>query len=155
MNVIRKLVLVATPIGIDLALLSAINLVIIKLICCKRELQQIRFYIIINLCVANTAFLLNALIGIISNRFDDSAFTRNNGNFLGVNIRSVAICTHVTSLLTTAFLAIYRCIAVKHCPRYQSIITTKLMTFFVAVTWLVAVLLTGIQWISVVITSKQ
>ena len=149
MNVIRKLLLVATSIGIGLALLSAISHVIIRLICCKSGLQQVRFYIIINLCVTSTTFLLNAFTSIISNLFDDSVFTRNNGNFLVVIIRSVAMCTHVTSLLTTAFLAIDRYIARKHCLRYQSIITTKRMTFFVAVIWLVAVLLTGIKWISV------
>ena len=144
MNVIRKLLLVAMPIGIGLGLLSAVNLAIINVICCKRGLQQVRFYIIINLCVTNTAFLLNVFIGIISNLFDDTVFTENNGNLLGVIIRSVAMCTHVTSLLTTAFLAIDRYIAVKHCLRYQSILTTKRMTFFVVVIWLVAVLLTGI-----------
>ena len=149
MNAIRKLLLVATPIGIGLALLSAANLAIIKLICCKKGLQQVRFYIVINLCVTNTVFLLNVFIGIVSNLFDDSVFTENNGNLLGVIIRSVAMCTHVTSLLTTAFLAIDRYIAVKHCLRYQSILTTKRMTFIVVVMWLVAVLLTGIQWINV------
>ena len=149
MNAIRKLLLVATPIGIGLALLSAANIAIIKLICCKKGLQQVRFYIIINLCVTNTVFLLNVFIGIVSNLFDDSLFTESNGNLLGVIIRSVAMCTHVTSLLTTAFLAIDRYIAVKHCLRYQSILTTKRMTFIVVVIWLVAVLLTGIQWINV------
>ena len=66
---------------------------------------------------------------------DENVFRENNSYVLNLIMRSLAIITHVSSLLTIAILAIDRFISVKYCLRYQLILTTRRI-------------ITGVQWVN-------
>ena len=125
------------------------NLAIMKSIFSKRKLRHVQFYIVGNLCFANTLLFLCILFAIIRKFLDENVLRENNGDVFSLIIRSLAMATHVSSLLTTAILAIDRFIAVQFCLRYQLIVTTRRIIWSFLATWLLSVILTGVQWVNV------
>ena len=137
------------PMVIVICLALSFNLAIMKSIFSKRKLRRVQFYIIGNLCVANTLLFLCILFAIIQKFLDENVLRKNNNDIFSLIIRSLAMATHVSSLLTTAILAIDRFIAVRYCLRYQLTVTTMRIIWSFLATWLVSVIITGVQWVNV------
>lgn len=141
----NKFILTASMV-IIICLVLSFNLAIINSIFSKRRFRRVQFYIIGNLCVANILFFLCILFAVIGKFLDENVLRENNSYALNLIMRSLAIITHVNSLLTIAILAIDRFISVKYCLRYQLILTTRRIIWSFLATWLASAIITGLQW---------
>ena len=137
-----KQVLMSAGFSIVASVVIIFNIIIIILITRRKQLQCIRFYILVNLSVVDTITLVFAIIGFIT-RFVTGA---ENFNLIRVTF---GVSAFFNSLLTTAFLAIDRYIAVRYSLRYETMLTNRRMFFILAFIWLLSSLTTGLQWIDV------
>lgn len=137
-----KQVLISAGFSIVASVVIIFNIIIIILITRRKQLQCIRFYILVNLSVVDTITLVFAIIGFIT-RFVTGA---ENFNLIRVTF---GVSAFFNSLLTTAFLAIDRYIAVRYSLRYETMLTNRRMFFILAFIWLLSSLTTGLQWIDV------
>ena len=135
-----KQVLISAGFSIVASVVIIFNIIIIILITRRKQLQCIRFYILVNLSVVDTITLVFAIIGFIT-RFVTGA---ENFNLI---IVTFGVSAFFNSLLTTAFLAIDRYIAVRYSLRYETILTNRRMFFILAFIWLLSSLTIGLQWI--------
>lgn len=135
-----KQVLISAGFSIVASVVIIFNIIIIILITRRKQLQCIRFYILVNLSVVDTITLVFAIIGFIT-RFVTGA---ENFNLIRVTF---GVSAFFNSLLTTAFLAIDRYIAVRYSLRYETMLTNRRMFFILAFIWLLSSLTTGLQWI--------
>ena len=134
---------------IVVCLALSFNLAIIKSIFSKRRLRRVQFYIIGNLCVANTLHFLCMLFAVIRKLLDENVLRENNDDVFSLIMKSLAMSTYVSSLLITGILVVDRFIAMKYCLRYQLILTKRRIIWSFLATWLVSVILTGVQWVNV------
>ena len=137
-----KQVLISAGFSIVASVVIIFNIIIIILITRRKQLQCIRFYILVNLSVVDTITLVFAIIGFIT-RFVTGA---ENFNLIRVTF---GVSAFFNSLLTTAFLAIDRYIAVRYSLRYETMLTNRRMFFILAFIWLLSSLTIGLQWIDV------
>ena len=137
-----KQVLISAGFSIVASVVIIFNIIIIILITRRKQLQCIRFYILVNLSVVDTITLVFAIIGFIT-RFVTGA---ENFNLI---IVTFGVSAFFNSLLTTAFLAIDRYIAVRYSLRYETMLTNRRMFFILAFIWLLSSLTIGLQWIDV------
>lgn len=137
-----KQVLISAGFSIVASVVIIFNIIIIILITRRKQLQCIRFYILVNLSVVDTITLVFAIIGFIT-RFVTGA---ENFNLI---IVTFGVSAFFNSLLTTAFLAIDRYIAVRYSLRYETMLTNRRMFFILAFIWLLSSLAIGLQWIDV------
>lgn len=137
-----KQVLISAGFSIVASVVIIFNIIIIILITRRKQLQCIRFYILVNLSVVDTITLVFAIIGFIT-RFVTGA---ENFNLIRVIF---GVSAFFNSLLTTAFLAIDRYIAVRYSLRYETMLTNRRMFFILAFIWLLSSLRIGLQWIDV------
>lgn len=126
------------------------NIVIILLILRKRQLWHIRFYIIASLAVADIITLLMLIIMVFKIIFRVSAESvENQISTFFVIPKVIGLASHISSLLTLAFLAFDRYIAVQHILSYQKILTKKRMIIIMVTIWLFSLSISGINWINV------
>lgn len=126
------------------------NIVIILLILRKRQLWHIRFYIIASLAVADIITLLMLIIMVFKIIFHVSAESvENQISTFFVIPKVIGLASHISSLLTLAFLAFDRYIAVQHILSYQKILTKKRMIIIMVTIWLFSLSISGMNWINV------
>ena len=126
------------------------NIVIILLILRKRQLWHIRFYIIASLAVADIITLLMLIIMVFKIIFHVSAESvENQISTFFVIPKVIGLASHISSLLTLAFLAFDRYIAVQHSLSYQKILTKKRMIIIMVTIWLFSLSISGMNWINV------
>lgn len=126
------------------------NIVIILLILRKRQLRHIRFYIIASLAVADIITLLMLIIMVFKIILHDSSeFVENQISTFFVMPKVIGLASHISSLLTLAFLAFDRYIAVQHSLSYPKILTKKKMIITVVTIWLFSMSISGMNWINV------
>lgn len=126
------------------------NIVIILLILRKRQLWHIRFYIIASLAVADIITLLMLIIMVFKIIFHVSAESvENQIRTFFVIPKVIGLASHISSLLTLAFLAFDRYIAVQHILSYQKILTKKRMIIIMVTIWLFSLSISGMNWINV------
>ena len=126
------------------------NIVIILLILRKRQLWHIRFYIIASLAVADIITLLMLIIMVFKIIFHVSVESvENQIRTFFVIPKVIGLASHISSLLTLAFLAFDRYIAVQHILSYQKILTKKRMIIIMVTIWLFSLSISGMNWINV------
>ena len=126
------------------------NIVIILLILRKRQLRHIRFYIIASLAVADIITLLMLIIMVFKIILHDSSeFAENQISTFFVMPKVIGLASHISSLLTLAFLAFDRYIAVQHSLSYPKILTKKKMIITMVTIWLFSLSISGMNWINV------
>ena len=126
------------------------NIVIILLILRKRQLRHIRFYIIASLAVADIITLLMLIIMVFKIILHDSSeFVENQISTFFVMPKVIGLASHISSLLTLAFLAFDRYIAVQHSLSYPKILTKKKMIITMITIWLFSMSISGMNWINV------
>ena len=126
-----------------------LNVMIFALIIMKRQLQQVRFYIIANLTVADVFILLISCTSLIKGLHEgkEIEFSLNS---VGVNIvRTIGYIIYFDSIITTALLAIDRYIAVKYVFRYGLILTKRRIYFILGISWLLSGALASVLWVDV------
>ena len=128
------------------ALLLVPNAIIFALIIRKRQLRQVRFYIIANLTICDSTSLL--LISVIVLKDVIYATHGITGNF-NLWAMTVLLCTYLNSLTTTGFLAIERYTAVKYGIRYHEILTMKKAIVILVLLWVLSVIISLLPSISV------
>ena len=107
-----------------------VNAMILILIMRKRKLQQVRFYIIANLALADIISLL-ILFNLMMISLYNGRRVEENVDSISVSIaRSIAFSLYVNSILTIVLLAIDRYVAVKYNLRYQSILRREKLFLF-------------------------
>ena len=126
------------------------NIVIILLILRKRQLRHIRFYIIASLAVADIITLLMLIIMVLQLiLYDSSKSIENQISIFFVIPNIIGVASHISSLLTLAFLAFDRYIAVQHSLSYQKVLTKKKMIIIMVTIWLFSLSISGMNWINV------
>ena len=126
------------------------NIVIILLILRKRQLRHIRFYIIASLAVADIITLLMLIIMVFQLiLYDSSKSIENQISIFFVIPNIIGVASHISSLLTLAFLAFDRYIAVQHSLSYQKVLTKKKMIIIMVTIWLFSLSISGMNWINV------
>ena len=113
------------------------NLVVFMLIIQRKQLQQVRFYIIANLLLADigfmTAHFLKATIDLYDNQGGE------NNNFVRAAIFCViTYAAYLNSILTTGLLAMDRYIAVIYTFHYETVLTKRRIIFVLSILWLLS-----------------
>ena len=149
MSFVEKRIL-AVAVYLIISVTTAIaNVAIITLICRKRQLHHVRFYIIANFSVADVLTSLGGCINVIVALAGYEALQAEEGAIEGNKILlSMALCTMVNSLLTAALLAVDRYIAVKYSLRYESILTKNKVFVTLGIIWAASVVIAGIAFIN-------
>ena len=141
MEFIRALILLPAT-----ALLFVPNAIIFALIIRKRQLRQVRFYIIANLTICDSTSLVLISVIVLKDALYDTPGITGNFNLWAM---TVLLCTYLDSLTTTAFLAIDRYTAVKHGIRYHEILTRKKAIVILVLLWVLSVITSLLPLISV------
>ena len=117
-----------------------VNLIVFMLIIRRKELQQVRFYIIANLLLADMGVLLihslRTIMDLYNNQVIQSYDIVNAAIFGGVSYT-----TYLNSILTTGFLAIDRYVAVKYTFHYETMLTKRRIIFILSILWFLSVLI--------------
>ena len=117
-----------------------VNLIVFMLIVRRKQLQQVRFYIIANLLLADMGLLLmhsfRTIMDLYSNQVVESYDFVNAAIFGGVSST-----TYLNSILTTGFLAIDRYIAVSFTFHYETMLTKRRIIFILSILWFLLVLI--------------
>ena len=113
------------------------NLVVFMLIIQRKQLQQVRFYIIANLLLADigfmTAHFLKATIDLYDNQGGE------NNSFVRAAIFCViTYAAYLNSILTTGLLAMDRYIAVIYTFHYETVLTKRRIIFVLSILWLLS-----------------
>lgn len=112
-------------------------------------MQQVRFFIIANLTVADIFILLISCTSLIKG-FHEGKEIEFSLNSVGVNIaRTIGYIIYFDSIITTALLAIDRYIAVKYVFRYGLILTKRRIYFILGISWLLSGALASVLWVDV------
>ena len=149
MSIVEKRLLAVVIYLIASVTAAIANIAIIVLICRKRQLRCVRFYIIANFSVADILTSFSGCINVIVALASYEALHAKEGAAEGSKILlSIALCTMVNSLLTTALLAIDRYIAVKFSLRYESIMTKNKLFVTLGIIWAVSVAIAGVAFIN-------
>ena len=132
-----------------IVLLLVPNVVIFALIIRKRQLRQVRFYIIVNLtiCDSTTLLLLSAIV------LEGSIFGTPGITGKIKCAWTVSLCTYINSLFTTSFLAFDRYVAVKYDIRYHEILTKKKAFIVLVMLWALSAMISFLPLIRVSTTS--
>ena len=131
------------------AVLATPNIVIILLIFHKRRLRRIRFYIIVNLSLADIVTLLALLFILMKSLIEDKLAERDLDDYFVIIMRTISFSAHIYSLVTTAFLAFDRYVAVKFSLKYENMMTKQRMICALTVLSVLSTAISGIQWINV------
>ena len=149
MSIVEKRLLAVAIYLITSVTATIANVAIIVLICRKRQLRCVRFYIIANFSVADilTSFsgCINVIVALAAYEALHAKEVAAEGNKI---LLSITLCTMVNSLLTTALLAIDRYIAVKFSLRYESIMTKNKLFVTLGIIWAVSVAIAGVAFIN-------
>lgn len=117
-----------------------VNLVVLVLIISRKQLQQVRFYIIANLLLGDIGLLtiqfLRKVIDLYGNQSGKS-YTFVHGAVFGV----ISYATYLNSILTTGLLAIDRYIAVNYTFHYETMLTKRRIIFILSILWFLSVLI--------------
>ena len=149
MSIVEKRLLAVAIYLITSVTATIANVAIIVLICRKRQLRCVRFYIIANFSVADILTSFSGCINVIVALASYEALHAKEGAAEGSKILlNIALCTMVNSLLTTALLAIDRYIAVKFSLRYESIMTKNKLFVTLGIIWAVSMAITGVAFIN-------
>ena len=109
-----------------------VNLIVFMLIVRRKQLQQVRFYIIANLLLADMGLLLmhsfRTIMDLYSNQVVESYDFVNAAIFGGVSSTA-----YLNSILTTGFLAIDRYIAVSFTFHYETMLTKRRIIFILSI----------------------
>lgn len=122
------------------------NAIIFALIIRKRQLRQVRFYIIANLAICDSTSLVLISVIVLKDALYDTPGITGNFNLWAM---TVLLCTYLDSLTTIAFLAIDRYTAVKHCIRYHEILTRKKTIVILVLLWVLSVITSLLPLVSV------
>ena len=149
MSIVEKRIL-AVAIYLTTSATAAIaNVAIIVLICRKRQLRCVRFYIIANFSLADFLTSFSGCINVIVALAGYEALHAKEGAAEGNKILlSIALCTMVNSLFTTALLAIDRYVAVKYSLRYESIMTENRLFVTLGIIWAASLVIPGVAFIN-------
>ena len=137
-----KQVLISAGFSIAASVVVIFNIIMIMLITRRKQLQSVRFYIMVNLSVVDIITLVLAITGFITRLFTGA----ENFNLIRVTFGG---STFFNSLLTTVFLAVDRYIAVRYSLHYETMLTKRRMFLVLAFIWILSSLTTGLQWIDV------
>ena len=127
----------------------SINVGIVHLIIKKRQLRQARFYIVANLSVADTLTLLVICIGAIKGLYEGHNFEGDTEDNFNVAARIFGTSAYINSIFTTTFLGFDRYVAVRCSLQYETVLTKVRVVLVLCFTWIVSIVLAGIQWINV------
>ena len=113
------------------------NLVVFMLIIQRKQLQQVRFYIIANLLLADIGFLTAHFLKTTIDLYDNQG--GGNNNFVRAAICSViTYAAYLNSILTTGLLAMDRYIAVIYTFHYETMLTKRRIIFVLSILWLLS-----------------
>ena len=112
----------------------------------KVSLYRVRFYNVINLCMANIVTLQIVSSGIIYSLLEGCAVEEDMINVAWSTGGTATTIAHINSLLTTAFLSIDRYTAVKYGIYYQNALTMPRMFYDLVSLWVLSIIVAGIQW---------
>ena len=111
-----------------------VNLIVFVLIIRKKQLQQVRFYIIANLLLGDIGLLtiqfLRKVIDLYVNR-NGKSFNFVHAAVFGV----ISYATYLNSILTTGLLAFDRYIAVSYTFHYETMLTKRKILFILGILW--------------------
>ena len=141
MEFIRALILLPAT-----ALLFVPNAIIFALIIRKRQLRQVRFYIIVNLTICDSTSLVLISVIVLKDALYDTLGINGNFNLWAM---TVLLCTYLDSLTAIAFLAIDRYTAVKYGIRYHEILTRKKAIVILVLLWVLSVITSLLPLVSV------
>ena len=117
-----------------------VNLIVFMLIVRRKQLQQVRFYIIANPLLADMDLLFihsfRTIMDLYSNQVVESYDFVSAAIFGGVSYT-----TYLNSILTTGFLAIDRYIAVNYTFHYETMLTKRRIIFILSILWFLSVLI--------------
>ena len=113
------------------------NLVVFMLIIQRKQLQQVRFYIIANLLLADIGFLTAHFLKTTIDLYDNQG--GGNNNFVRAAICCViTYAAYLNSILTTGLLAMDRYIAVIYTFHYETMLTKRRIIFVLSILWLLS-----------------
>ena len=112
----------------------------------KVSLYRVRFYTLINLCMANIVTLQIVSSGVIYLLLEGCAVEEDMVNVVWSTGGTATTIAHINSLLTTAFLSTDRYIAVKYGIYYQNVLKLPRMFYDLVSLWVLSIIVTRIQW---------
>ena len=116
-----------------LLLLHSSNII---MICTKKVLYIPAYILMVNCSLSDCIFAIVTSISIILSIHDHN-----------ILVDGVSIAFYYSSVLTTFLISLDRFIAVKHCLRYQSIVTDNNLIISIICTWIVSLVLSTIECI--------
>ena len=103
----------------------------------RKQLQQVRFYIIANLLLADIGFLTAHFLKTTIDLYDNQG--GGNNNFVRAAICCViTYAAYLSSILTTGLLAMDRYIAVIYAFHYETMLTKRRIIFVLSILWLLS-----------------
>lgn len=114
----------------------------------KRRLRWIRFYIIVNLSLADIVTLLALLFIMMKSLIEDKLIESDLDDHFAIIMRAISFSAHIYSLVAVS-LAFDRYVAVKFSLKYENIMTEKRMICALTILSVLSTAISGIQWINV------
>lgn len=126
---------------------------IFVLIIGKRKLQQVRFYIVSNLTVANILTSLMVCATITKGLLNDYRIEFSFNDVCADILKTIGYIIYFNSVITTALLAIYKYVAVRYTFEYRTMLTKRKIIFIFSFSWLLLAALSSISWVNVSVYS--